>query len=97
MTTVGSPGDARGLARTLLASRLAGCVQMVAVDSAYLWKGEVVEEPETLLLIKTREELYEQLQQAILGAHPYETPEILMVPAPRALPAYLTWLEQETS
>ena len=97
MTTVASLGDAREIARTLIATRLAACVQMVPVDSAYLWKGAVMEESETLLLIKTREELYERLEEAIVGVHPYETPEIVMVPALRALPAYLSWMEQETS
>jgi periplasmic divalent cation tolerance protein len=97
MTTVSSLTAAREIARSVLASRLAGCVQMVPVDSAYLWKGEVLEEAEILMLIKTRDELYDRLEEAIAAAHPYETPEIVMVPVTRGLPAYLAWLEHETS
>jgi periplasmic divalent cation tolerance protein len=97
MTTVATLQDAREITRAVLGARLAACVQMVPVDSAFLWKGELMEEAEILLLFKTRETLYDDLERAIVAVHPYETPEIVMVPAGRVLPAYSSWLEQETS
>ena len=97
MTTVATLPDAKEIARKVLGSRLAACVQMLPVESAYRWHGEVLEEAEILILLKTREELYEELERTIAAIHPYETPEIVMLEVPHALPAYLTWLERETS
>ena len=58
LTTVATPEDAQRLADGLLEQRLAACVQTLAIQSAYRWKGAVQREPEQLLLIKTRAALY---------------------------------------
>ena len=53
-TTVGSLGAARDLAREILGSGLAACVQIdPAVTSLYHWKGDLCDEPEVRLVIKT--------------------------------------------
>ena len=69
-------GRAHELARTLVHERLAGCVNVLpGVHSVYRWEGEVAEEPETLLLVKTTGERYPDLESRIRGMHPYEVPE----------------------
>lgn len=85
---------ARGLADSLVAQRLAACVNILpAVSSVYMWKGQVEHEDEVLLLIKTGESHYSQLQAHILEHHPYELPEVIAVPVTQGLPGYLQWLD----
>ncbi|MGD0084393.1 MAG: divalent-cation tolerance protein CutA [Acidimicrobiales bacterium] len=97
LTTAASRSDAREIARRVLSDRLAACVQLLPIESLYTWKGEVAEEAEILLLIKTRAELYGALEHVILSVHSYETPEILMLPVAQGLTGYLSWIDEVTS
>ena len=96
LTTVATPDDARRLADGLLDQRLAACVQTLAIQSAYRWKGAVQREPEQLLLIKTRAALYPAVEAYLRAHHPYEVPEIVRVPIAAGSPDYLRWLAAET-
>ncbi len=58
LTTAGSQDEANRLAELLVASRLAACVQISAINSWYAWQGKVTHEPEYLLLVKTTADLY---------------------------------------
>ena len=95
-TTVATPDDAHRLADGLLDKRLAACVQILAIQSAYRWKGAVQREPEQLLLIKTRAALYPAVEVHLRAHHPYELPEIVHVPIDAGSPDYLRWLAAET-
>lgn len=96
MTTTETRDDAERMARAVLEARLAACVQILPIDSLYWWQGRIETARESLLLIKTRAELYPALETAIRAVHPYDTPEILAVPVAHGHPAYLAWLAQET-
>ena len=96
LTTVATPDDARRLADGLLEQRLAACVQTLAIQSAYRWKGAVQREPEQLLLIKTRAALYPAVEAHLRAHHPYELPEIVRLPIAAGSPDYLRWLAAET-
>ena len=80
----------------LLEARLAACIQTVPIQSAYRWKGAVQRESEILALIKTQVALYPEVEAYLRAVHPYETPEIILLPIDRGLPAYLAWLTGET-
>ncbi len=95
-TTVATPDDARRLADGLLEKRLAACVQTLAIQSAYRWKGAVQREPEQLLLIKTRVALYPAVEAHLRAHHPYDLPEIVRLPIAAGSPDYLRWLAAET-
>jgi periplasmic divalent cation tolerance protein len=97
LTTVGSQEAASSLARRLVEAGLAACVQLIPIESVYRWEGEVVEEGEVLLLVKIRRARYDDVEQAILDGHPYETPEVVMLPVEAGLPAYLSWLAEVTA
>ena len=87
------PERAHDLARTLVAEHLAGCVNILpGIQSVYRWQGDVAEDPETLLLIKTSGEKYPELEARIKALHPYEVPEIIAMQYDRALPEFQTWL-----
>ena len=96
LTTAKSLEDARDLAEKVLREKLAACVQLLPISSLYTWKDAVAEESEVLLLLKTREELYSELEKAILSVHKYETQEILQLQVAQGLPAYLGWIDDVT-
>lgn len=93
LTTVSDEPQARNLARQLVESRLAACVNQVRVASTYSWKGTLEEEPEILLLIKTTRARQADLQNALLEAHPYELPEFITLPITDGSEPYLKWLQ----
>ncbi|HEX2172306.1 MAG TPA: divalent-cation tolerance protein CutA [Dehalococcoidia bacterium] len=95
-TTCASGEDAGNLATTLLRERLAACVQVVDIKSYYVWNDEHVNEPEKLLLIKTRADLYPAIEATLGRVHPYETPEIVCLPVVAGSPDYLRWIDGAT-
>jgi periplasmic divalent cation tolerance protein len=96
-TSTSSADEAQRLAAMLVSQGLAACVQVFMMDSVYTWQGELHQEPEWLLQIKTRADLYPQVEKALLAHHSYETPEILCMPVIQGSDAYLAWLDASTS
>ncbi|MFK7600671.1 MULTISPECIES: divalent-cation tolerance protein CutA [Deinococcus] len=89
------PERAHDMARTLVAEHLAGCVNILpGVQSVYRWQGDVAEDPESMLLIKTSGEKYPELEARIKSLHPYEVPEIIALQYDRALPEFQSWLRE---
>ena len=94
LTTVGSEEDAARIARHLVEAKAAACVSIVApVRSVYSWKGELQDEREWLLLIKTARPAPE-LRDLLRAVHPYEVPELLAFPASFADEAYARWVAE---
>jgi periplasmic divalent cation tolerance protein len=97
-TTTDKREYADKISREIVEKRLAACVQITGpVTSMYWWKDNIEKTEEWLLIIKTRKELYPELEAAIKKAHSYETPEIIAVPVVAGSKSYLDWLETETS
>ena len=95
LVTVPSAEAGMELARTLVAERLAACVNVVpGVRSLFFWDGRLQEESEALLIVKTGRERYEALQRRILALHPYSVPEILALPVESGSPAYVAWVRE---
>ncbi len=91
--TCPSTEKAAEIARACVEARVAACGNIVpAVRSIYRWQGEVQDEAETLLILKSSAEKYEALERLVRETHSYEVPEILAVPVDRGLPAYLAWM-----
>ena len=86
--------SARTLAKLIVEEKLAACVQFFPIESVYIWKGELCDESEVLLLIKTKTVLYERLQTVIWKNHTYDVPEIIQIPLTGGLPAYMKWLDE---
>lgn len=98
MTTTDREEEAAQLAQTLLQARLAACVQIVGpVASHYWWQGEIEQTAEWLCVIKTRDELLEDLVETLRREHSYDTPEITATPIVGGSDQYLDWIRQETS
>jgi periplasmic divalent cation tolerance protein len=94
MTTTETRQQAQAIAQHLVAEKLAACVQITGpIASIYRWKGKMENAQEWLCLIKTREELYDKVENAIKKLHSYETPEIIAVPIIKGSSEYLSWLD----
>lgn len=96
MTTVSSEADARAIAEGLVGRGLAACVQTLPIQSCYRWEGEVRNDSELLLLIKTSAARQEDVRAAIEAMHPYALPELLGLSIGFGAPAYLAWIAEQT-
>jgi len=85
------------IGRALLEKRLVACLQILGpIRSLYWWKGRLEEADEWLGIMKTRQDLYEEVEKEIKALHPYEVPQIEAFEAWAALPAYGRWVRDET-
>ena len=98
ITNLPDAASAEILARQIIASRAAACVnQLAPCTSTYRWQDQIETACEVPLLIKTTAAAYPRLEALIRAAHPYELPEIIAVPVTTGLPAYLSWVAQESN
>jgi periplasmic divalent cation tolerance protein len=90
--------DAVALGRTLVEEGLAACVDVLpAMESVYRWQGTVHQDAERQLVIKTRAERLDALQVRLRILHPYEVPEVLVLPVSAGSPGYLEWVKASVS
>ena len=95
-TTTEKKEDGEIIAKTLVEQRLAGCVQIVgSILSTYWWKGNVETADEWMCFIKSKKDLYGELERSIKEVHPYERPEIIAMPIVAGSKDYLRWLSNE--
>lgn len=93
-TTVANRADADRLAATTVERGLAVCVQIDGpIASHYHWQGKVERSEEFRLAFKCLPARLADLEKFVLGAHPYDTPEWLVVRAERVGEKYLSWAE----
>ncbi|GAB7091199.1 hypothetical protein JCM18237_14700 [Halorubrum luteum] len=95
MTTVyvTAPRDAAAeLAETLVERRIAACVNMVECDSVYRWESDVIADSETILFVKTTDEVYEDLVAAVTELHPYDVPCIERFDETDVFEPFETWV-----
>jgi len=96
LTTCSNREEAERLARLLVESRLAACVQMTGVTSFYEWDGALNRDDEQLLLIKAPSASYGKIEEFISRNHSYDVPEIIRVPVTAGSEAYLNWIDAVT-
>ena len=96
MTTTPSQEDAQRIARLLIEEKLAACVQLLPIESFYVWEGAIQNEPERLLLIKTRTALFEKAIARIKEVHSYTVPEVVAMPFTAGFAGYLNWIGDVT-
>ncbi|GAB3190280.1 divalent-cation tolerance protein CutA [Nesterenkonia suensis] len=91
-TTVEDEQQAQHLAMVLLEAGLGACVQLSPIRSFYRWKGEVHDDPEQLLTVKTTAAAVPALKSLLDREHPYEEPELIVQPIIDGAPGYLDWV-----
>lgn len=95
--TVPNRKEGKEIARTLIGKHLAACVNIIdRVESVFSWDGELTEEKEALLMIKTKKELFGKVSSVIQKLHSYTVPEVIALPIVEADETYLKWIEHET-
>jgi periplasmic divalent cation tolerance protein len=95
LTTTGSREEAEKIANALVQRELAACVNIVGpITSIYRWKGAVESAEEFLLLIKTTEDAFAPVRDAVRELHSYELPEFVELGISRGEGKYLAWLEK---
>jgi periplasmic divalent cation tolerance protein len=94
VTTVATRAEAQTMAQALVQRRLAACAQISQIDSVYRWQGQVQQEPECRIVIKTTRERYAQVELAIRELHGYELPAIHAVAFEAIYAPYAEWIAQ---
>lgn len=98
LVTIDDLGTARSIAHRLVERGVVACVNIIPeIRSIYRWQGEVCDDSERLLIMKTREELFDELKAVVKELHPYEVPEIISLKIDQGLPEYLQWIDDCTS
>ncbi len=89
------PDKARSMARRFVVDKLAACVQIIdPISSVYRWEGEVREDTEALLLLKTQAALTDKIKILLKEIHPYEVPELIVIPVQDGYEPYLSWVDK---
>ncbi len=95
--TASNEDEAAKIGRALVETRLAGCVNITKdIRSIYRWQGKIEDEPEVLMVVKTRRDLFEPLSKKVRELHSYSVPEIICLPIVEGFEDYLKWLRDET-
>jgi periplasmic divalent cation tolerance protein len=93
LMTSASSEEAARIAETLVAQKLAACVQILTeMQSVYVWKGEMQRDGEILIIAKSTRTNFEALERQVRAMHSYETPEIIALPIINGSKSYLEWL-----
>lgn len=96
--TTSSRDEALDIGRAVVGERLAACANVLGgVRSIYWWEGNISEDDETLLVLKTSEASLDALIGRIRSLHSYTTPCITAWPIAAGNPDYLAWVETETA
>lgn len=96
LVTAASQDEAVKIADEVVQSRLAACASMIPVHSTYWWEGKIMNDQESLLLIKTTSDKFNSLEETIRKIHSYKVPEIIAIPVSNGFPPYLEWVHRET-
>lgn len=96
LTTTNDERNTKEIIDSVLAKKLAACIQTLPIQSHYVWEGEVCTDNETLLIMKTTKACYAELEQVIVELHNYETPQVVQIPFIEGFNPYLAWLEENT-
>ena len=95
-TTVEHLKDARQIARGLVETRLAACVQIQAeIESIYRWNGQIEQGREWSLVAKSHVRLWSDLATWSDENHPYECPQLIALPLVRVAPSFESWLNDQ--
>lgn len=97
LVTCGSEEEATRIGNSLVEERLAACVNIISpIRSIYRWEGKIWDEREWMLMIKTQERRFEELEKKVKSLHSYSVPEVIALPIVKGSASYLKWLEETT-
>lgn len=89
--------EAKRLSRILVEERLAACTNLHEIGSIYAWEGEIVDEDEVAMLVKTRSGRVDEVVETLLDEHPYDVPCVIDLGVAAVNEGYGEWIEEQTS
>ncbi|MEF1310944.1 divalent-cation tolerance protein CutA [Vibrio mytili] len=96
LSTTNTEKNRDQIIKGLLEAKLAACIQTIPIESHYVWQEELCTDHEWLLVIKTRRDLYELVEEKIDNLHDYDVAQIVQVPIVDGLNPYLEWIREST-
>jgi periplasmic divalent cation tolerance protein len=97
LTTLPADADGPAFARRLIEQRLAACVNLLPpMESVYRWEGQIEQETERQVVIKTTSQHVPALWEGVRDLHPYDIPEFIVLPIVDGNDAYLRWIGDST-
>ena len=96
ITTTHRKSVAVKIGKDLLKERFIVCYNLIPVESAYWWKGKILDENETLIILKTKKENFKKVENYIQKYSGYEIPEIIGIKTTKVNQRYLNWVKTET-
>jgi periplasmic divalent cation tolerance protein len=95
-TTFANSDDAAAAIRQLVEERLAACGTILpGARSIYMWKGEIEDAQESMVIFKTTAETFPIFETRLKELHPYETPEVVAVDPDKVSPDYAAWMAEQ--
>ena len=95
--TTSSPAEAEKIARALVEEKLVACANiLLQVHSIYRWKEKICDEPEALMVLKTRSGRIQKIIQRVRSLHSYTVPEIIALAILAGSKEYLRWIQEVT-
>lgn len=96
--TASSEEEAGRIGKTLVQEGFAACVNIVSgIRSIYVWKGELCDDDEVLLIIKSRRIHIDEIVKRVKDLHSYQVPEVIALPIIQGSEDYLNWMEESLS
>lgn len=97
ITTTDEFSIAEKISTFLVENKLSACVQISEIDeSIYTWEGKIEKVKEYKCTIKTKKNLYREVEKAIKKIHNYSIPEIIAIPIIDGNKDYLNWIDEVT-
>lgn len=94
--TTSNEEESKGIANVLVEEKLAACINIItSIESIYLWKGQIEEDNESLLIAKTKAKNIDKIIKRVKEIHSYETPAILAIPIIEGSKDYLDYIDKE--
>lgn len=95
--TTPSTEEGEKIGRYLVENKLAACANILpSVTSIFAWEGKISQEKEALIILKSKQGLFERLMQEVKKRHSYSVPEIIALPLAAGSPEYIKWIQKNT-
>ena len=94
MTTLHKKQDAVRIGKGLLEKRLIACYNLWPIESAYWWKGKIIEENEVMMIMKSTVRWFDDIEEYVKAESGYEVPELIALDSEKIDPSYQKWINE---